>query len=179
MNFGNLKQENLQIKDSGTYKHDKSNPFSELFLSLWLVPNKTIISPLSYSKALFQCQQFNDDKLKSATGNKDEWIQGKRIEPKMRTFVPLSLFEMERKTRGVKFGETVSGMYHQELLEYHWRSTDCGGISILQQVVILLLKDRHLQGLVISMVRQLFVSNQMLALSDDSFTCTKLLDEQN
>ena len=94
------------------YKHDKSNPFSELFFHYSLVPNKTVISPLSYGRP-DPVQQFAD-KLKS-TGNKDEWIQGKRIEPKMRTFVPVVVRGEE--SEGVKFwgfGKTV----YQELLAF-------------------------------------------------------------
>ena len=92
------------------YKFDKNNPFSELFFHYSLVPNKTVLSPLSYGRP-DPVQQFAD-KLKS-TGNKDEWIQGKRIEPKMRTFVPVVVRGEE--TEGVKwwgFGKTV----YQELL---------------------------------------------------------------
>ena len=92
------------------YKHDKANPFSELFFHYSLVPNKTVLSPLSYGRP-DPVQQFAD-KLKS-TGNKDEWIQGKRIEPKMRTFVPVVVRGEENE--GVKFwgfGKTV----YQELL---------------------------------------------------------------
>ena len=92
------------------YKFDKNNPFSELFFHYSLVPNKTVLSPLSYGRP-DPVQQFAD-KLKS-TGNKDEWIQGKRIEPKMRTFAPVVVRGEE--TEGVKwwgFGKTV----YQELL---------------------------------------------------------------
>ena len=92
------------------YLHDKNNPFSELFFHYSLVPNKTVLSPLSYGRP-DPVQQFAD-KLKS-TGNKDEWIQGKRIEPKMRTFVPVVVRGEE--SEGVKFwgfGKTV----YQELL---------------------------------------------------------------
>ena len=56
-------------------------------------------------------QEFAD-KLKS-TGDKDEWIQGKRLEPKMRTFAPVIVRGQENE--GVKFwgfGKTV----YQELL---------------------------------------------------------------
>ena len=52
------------------------------------------------------------DKLKS-TGSKDEWIQGKRLEPKMRTFAPVVV--RGKESEGVKFwgfGKTV----YQELL---------------------------------------------------------------
>ena len=92
------------------YTHDKNNPFSELFFHYSLVPNKTVLSPLSFGRP-DPVQQFAD-KLKSS-GNKDEWIQGKRIEPKMRTFVPV--IARGEENDGVKFwgfGKTV----YQELL---------------------------------------------------------------
>ena len=92
------------------YKFDKNNPFSELFFHYSLVPNKTVLSPLSFGRP-DPVQQFAD-KLKGS-GNKDEWIQGKRIEPKMRTFVPVIVRGEE--SEGVKFwgfGKTV----YQELL---------------------------------------------------------------
>ena len=93
-----------------SYKHNKENPFSELFFHYSLVPNKTVLSPLSFGRP-DPVQQFAD-KLK-ASGNKDEWIQGKRIEPKMRTFAPVVVRGEEHE--GVKFwgfGKTV----YQELL---------------------------------------------------------------
>jgi len=92
------------------YLHNKANPFSELFFHYSLVPNKTVLSPLSFGRP-DPVQQFAD-KLK-ASGNKDEWIQGKRIEPKMRTFAPIIVRGEEGE--GVKFwgfGKTV----YQELL---------------------------------------------------------------
>jgi hypothetical protein len=92
------------------YKFNKANPFSELFFHYSLVPNKTVLSPLSFGRP-DPVQQFAD-KLK-ASGNKDEWIQGKRIEPKMRTFAPVIVRGEENE--GVKFwgfGKTV----YQELL---------------------------------------------------------------
>ena len=93
-----------------SYKHNKENPFSELFFHYSLVPNTTVLSPLSFGRP-DPVQQFAD-KLK-ASGNKDEWIQGKRIEPKMRTFAPVVVRGEEHE--GVKFwgfGKTV----YQELL---------------------------------------------------------------
>ena len=92
------------------YLHNKNNPFSELFFHYSLVPNKTVLSPLSFGRP-DPVQQFAD-KLK-ASGDKDEWIQGKRIEPKMRTFAPVVVRGEE--SEGVKwwgFGKTV----YQELL---------------------------------------------------------------
>jgi len=92
------------------YNENKDNPFVELFFHYSLVPNKTVLSPLSFGRP-DPVQQFAD-KLKSS-GDKDEWIQGKRIEPKMRTFAPVIVRGEE--TEGVKwwgFGKTV----YQELL---------------------------------------------------------------
>ena len=92
------------------YTHNKANPITELFFHYSLVPNKTVLSPQSFGRP-DPVQQFAD-KLKSS-GDKDEWIQGKRIEPKMRTFAPVIVRGEENE--GVKFwgfGKTV----YQELL---------------------------------------------------------------
>ena len=92
------------------YKHNKDNPFIELFFHYSLGNNKTYMSPSSFGRP-DPVAEFAD-KLKS-TGNKDEWIQGKRLEPKMRTFAPVVV--RGRESEGVKFwgfGKTV----YQELL---------------------------------------------------------------
>ena len=154
------------------YKFDKNNPFSELFFHYSLVPNKTVLSPLSYGRP-DPVQQFAD-KLKS-TGNKDEWIQGKRIEPKMRTFVPVVVRGEENE--GVKFwgfGKTV----YQELLGII-ADPDYGDIS------------DSTAGRDITVERQtpaeagnqygkttIRVKPNVTALSDDSNLLERLLDEQ-
>ena len=92
------------------YKHNKANPFIELYFHYNLGNNKTYMSPVSFGRP-DPVEEFSN-KLK-ATGNKDEWIQGKRLEPKMRTFVPVIV--RGRESEGVKFwgfGKTV----YQELL---------------------------------------------------------------
>ena len=92
------------------YKHNKDNPFIELYFHYNLGNNKTYLSPVSFGRP-DPVQEFAD-KLKS-TGNKDEWIQGKRLEPKMRTFAPVIV--RGKESEGVKFwgfGKTV----YQELL---------------------------------------------------------------
>jgi cell wall-associated NlpC family hydrolase len=92
------------------YKHNKDNPFIELYFHYNLGNNKTYMSPASFGRP-DPVEEFAN-KLKS-TGNKDEWIQGKRLEPKMRTFVPVVV--RGREDEGVKFwgfGKTV----YQELL---------------------------------------------------------------
>ena len=91
------------------YKFNKDNPFIELFFH-YNLGNKTYLSPVSFGRP----DPVNEfaDKLKS-TGNKDEWIQGKRLEPKMRTFAPVIV--RGKESEGVKFwgfGKTV----YQELL---------------------------------------------------------------
>ena len=92
------------------YKHNKANPFIELYFHYNLGNNKTYMSPVSFGRP-DPVQEFAD-KLKS-TGDKDEWIQGKRLEPKMRTFAPVIV--RGKESEGVKFwgfGKTV----YQELL---------------------------------------------------------------
>ena len=92
------------------YKHNKDNPFIELYFHYNLGGNKTYLSPATFGRP-DPVEEFSN-KLKS-TGNKDEWVQGKRLEPKMRTFVPVVV--RGRENEGVKFwgfGKTV----YQELL---------------------------------------------------------------
>ena len=93
------------------YKFDKDNPFIELYFHYGL-GNKTYISPVSFGRP----DPINEfaGKLKS-TGDRDEWIQGKKLEPKMRTFTPVVVRGQENE--GVKFwgfGKTV----YQELLGF-------------------------------------------------------------
>ena len=154
------------------YKHDKNNPFSELFFHYSLVANKTVLSPLSYGRP-DPVQQFAD-KLKGS-GNKDEWIQGKRIEPKMRTFVPVVVRGEE--SEGVKFwgfGKTV----YQELLSII-ADPDYGDIS----------DSTNGRDIVVERQTPAEAGNQygkttirvkpnVTALSDDSNLLQKLLDEQ-
>ena len=154
------------------YLHDKNNPFSELFFHYSLVPNKTVLSPLSYGIP-DPVQQFAD-KLKS-TGNKDEWIQGKRIEPKMRTFVPVVVRGEENE--GVKFwgfGKTV----YQELLGII-ADPDYGDISDAttgRDIVV----ERQTPAEAGNQYGKttIRVKPNVTALSDDSNSLTKLLDEQ-
>ena len=154
------------------YKHDKNNPFSELFFHYSLVPNKTVLSPLSYGRP-DPVQQFAD-KLKS-TGNKDEWIQGKRIEPKMRTFVPVIVRGEE--SEGVKFwgfGKTV----YQELLGII-ADPDYGDISDAttgRDIVV----ERQTPAEAGNQYGKttIRVKPNVTSLSDDSNLLQKLLDEQ-
>jgi len=100
----------IQVVRIVPYKHNKDNPFIELYFHYNLGNNKTYLSPMSFGRP-DPVAEFAD-KLKS-TGNKDEWIQGKRLEPKMRTFAPVVV--RGKESEGVKFwgfGKTV----YQELL---------------------------------------------------------------
>ena len=92
------------------YKFNKDNPFIELFFHYGLGRNKTYMSPISFGRP-DPVDEFAR-KLKS-TGNKDEWIQGRKLDPKMRTFAPVII--RGREAEGVKFwgfGKTV----YEELL---------------------------------------------------------------
>tara|TARA_Y100000593_G_C4319124_1_gene342726 strand:- start:190 stop:957 length:768 start_codon:yes stop_codon:yes gene_type:complete len=93
------------------YKFDKENPFIELYFHYGL-GNKIYLSPVSFGKP-DPVEKFSN-KLKS-TGNKEDWILGKKLEPKMRTFAPVVI--RGRESEGVKFwgfGKTV----YQELLGF-------------------------------------------------------------
>ncbi len=93
------------------YKHNKDNPFMEMFFHYGL-GNKIYLSPLSFGKP-DPVEEFSR-KLKS-TGVKDDWLLGKRLEPKMRTFAPVVI--RGRENEGVKFwgfGKTV----YQEILGF-------------------------------------------------------------
>ena len=94
------------------YKFNKENPFVELYFHYNLGNNKTFLSPVSFGRP-DPVNEFSE-KLKSS-GNREEWLQGRKIEPKMRTFVPVVVRGQEKD--GVKFwgfGKTV----YQELLGF-------------------------------------------------------------
>ena len=94
------------------YKFNKDNPFVELYFHYNLGNNKTYLSPVSFGRP-DPVNEFSE-KLKSS-GNREEWLQGKKIEPKMRTFAPVVVRGQEKD--GVKFwgfGKTV----YQELLGF-------------------------------------------------------------
>ena len=104
------------------YKFNKDNPFVELYFHYNLGNNRTYLSPVSFGRP-DPVNEFSE-KLKSS-GNREEWIQGRRIEPKMRTFAPVVVRGQEKD--GVKFwgfGKTV----YQELLGFI-ADPDYGDIS--------------------------------------------------
>jgi len=104
------------------YKFNKDNPFVELYFHYNLGTNKTYLSPVSFGRP-DPVNEFSE-KLKSS-GNREEWLQGRKIEPKMRTFAPVVARGQEKD--GVKFwgfGKTV----YQELLGFI-ADPDYGDIS--------------------------------------------------
>ena len=79
------------------YQHDRSNPFRELYFHYDL-GTKNFLSPITNGNP-DPVVEFCE-KLKSS-GNSDEWKLGKKMEPKMRTYVPVLVRGLE--SEGVKF----------------------------------------------------------------------------
>ena len=93
------------------YKFNKENPFIELYFH-YNINNKTYLSPISFGRP-DPIVEFAD-KLKRM-GDKEDWRAAKRMEPKLRTFVPVLVRGEEGE--GVRFwgfGKTV----YQEILGY-------------------------------------------------------------
>lgn len=93
------------------YKFNKDNPFIELFFH-YNINNKSYVSPISFGRP-DPIVEFAD-KLKRL-GDKEDWKAAKRMEPKLRTFVPVLVRGEEGE--GVRFwgfGKTV----YQEILGY-------------------------------------------------------------
>lgn len=91
------------------YKFNKDNPFIELLFH-YNLGSKSYLSPQSFGRP-DPIVEFAEG-LK-ASGNKDDYKQGKTLEPKLRTFVPMVV--RGKEDEGVKFwgfGKTV----YQELL---------------------------------------------------------------
>ena len=91
------------------YKHNKDNPFIELFFHFGL-NNKTYLSPITYGRP-DPIEEFAQ-KLKTS-GNREEYQMARKLEAKMRTFAPVIVRGEE--AQGVRFwgfGKTV----YQELL---------------------------------------------------------------
>ena len=93
------------------YKFNKENPFIEMYFH-YNINNKTYLSPISFGRP-DPIVEFAD-KLKRM-GDKEDWKAAKRMEPKLRTFVPVLVRGEE--SEGIRFwgfGKTV----YQELLGY-------------------------------------------------------------
>ena len=93
------------------YKFNKDNPFIELYFH-YNINNKSYLSPMSFGRP-DPIVEFAD-KLKRM-GDKEDWKAAKKMEPKLRTFVPVLVRGEEGE--GVRFwgfGKTV----YQEILGY-------------------------------------------------------------
>lgn len=102
-------------------KHYPQNPFVELYFH-YNIGNKTYISPISFDRP-DPIQEFAQ-KLKT-TGDSDDWRLGRKMEPKLRTFVPVVVRGEENEgVRWWGFGKTV----YTELLKYI-ADPDWGDIS--------------------------------------------------
>jgi len=91
------------------YKHNKDNPFIELFFHFGL-NSKTYLSPITFGRP-DPIEEFAS-KLKTS-GNREEYQMARKLEAKMRTFAPVIVRGEEGQ--GVRFwgfGKTV----YQELL---------------------------------------------------------------
>lgn len=125
------KQNNLWKPEPGAqvirivpYQHDLSNPFRELYFH-YEFGQKSYLSPITNGRP-DPVVEFCE-KLKS-TGNSDEWKLGKKMEPKMRVYVPVIVRGQE--SEGVKFYGFGKQVY-QELLSFI-TDPDYGDISDLK-----------------------------------------------
>ena len=97
------KKNNLWKPESGKtrvrivpYVHRKENPFLELYFH-YDIAKRSMLSPISFGNA-DPIVEFAD-KLKK-TGDKDEWIMGRKIEPKMKQIVA-------SKKKEIKYCNTI------------------------------------------------------------------------
>lgn len=107
------------------YAHNRENPFIELYFYYNLV-KKSIVSPSSFGRPDPILEAAN--KLKQ-TGNKEDWLVGRRLEPKMRTYVPVLVRGQEHE--GVKFWGFGKQIY-QQLLSFI-ADPDYGDITDLHE----------------------------------------------
>ena len=111
LNKSDDKKQNLWKPEAGKtrvrivpYVHRKDNPFLELYFH-YDIGKRSMLSPITFGNA-DPIVEFAD-KLKK-TGDKDEWLMGRKIEPKMRTYVPVII--RGKESEGVKFwgfGKTI------------------------------------------------------------------------
>jgi hypothetical protein len=94
------------------YQFNKDNPFTEMYFHYDLGKKSNYLSPITYGNA-DPVVEFAE-KLKK-TGDSNDWKMGRKLEPKMRTYVPIIVRGKENE--GVKywgFGKQV----YQELLGF-------------------------------------------------------------
>jgi hypothetical protein len=93
------------------YTHNRENPFIELYF-YYNLAKRSIVSPSSFGRPDPIIEAAN--KLKQV-GDKESWLQGRQLEPKMRTYVPVLVRGQENE--GVKFWGFGKQLY-QELLSF-------------------------------------------------------------
>lgn len=93
------------------YVHNVDNPFIELYFH-YNLGKKSTLSPITFGRP-DPIVEFAE-KLKQ-TGDKQDWLMGRKLEPKMRTYVPVIVRGAEKE--GVKFWGFGKQLY-QELLSF-------------------------------------------------------------
>lgn len=91
------------------YQHQKDNPFLELYF-YYDLGGKTYLSNQTFNEPdpiVEFCEELR------STGQKEDWLLSKKLEPKLRTYVPIIVRGEEKE--GVKFWGFGKGIY-QELL---------------------------------------------------------------
>ena len=107
------------------YTHNRENPFIELHFH-YNLGTKSMLSPSSFGRP-DPVLEFAK-KLQQA-GDKESWVAGKKMEPKMRTYVPIIVRGQEND--GVKFWGFGKQIY-QELLSFI-ADPDYGDITDLHE----------------------------------------------
>ena len=107
------------------YTHNRENPFIELHF-YYNLGKKSLLSPSSFGRP-DPVLEFAK-KLQQA-GDKESWVAGKKMEPKMRTYVPVIIRGQENE--GVKFWGFGKQIY-QELLSFI-ADPDYGDITDLHE----------------------------------------------
>ena len=108
------------------YTHNRENPFIELYFYYNFGEKRSILSPSSFGRP-DPILEFAK-KLQQA-GDKENWVTGKKMEPKMRTYVPVLVRGQE--SEGVKFWAFGKKIY-QELLAFI-ADPDYGDITDLHE----------------------------------------------
>ena len=107
------------------YKFQVDNPFVELLFH-YGINQKTYLSPSTFNRPDPIVELAN--KLKS-TGDKEEWKEGRKLEPKMRVYVPILVRGAEQE--GVKYWGMGKQVY-QEILSII-ADPDYGDITDVRQ----------------------------------------------
>jgi len=104
------------------YLHKAENaPFIELYFH-YKLSKRSVLSPISFGRP---DPIVNFAEKMKQTGDKNDWVMGRKLEPKMRTYVPVIVRGSENE--GVKFWGFGKQLY-EELLGY-FADEDYGDLS--------------------------------------------------